>query len=98
MRFRRQDDYYTCVRFRKLMLNSTLTMLAVLLSPNVFSQTPDTFRPTGATDPGPRGGAAGAGGAIGGLVGNEGSVFASGLEAFSEVDSVTGVLTEGKGL
>src|SRR5436309_2396640 len=42
------------------------------------------------TDPGPRGGAAGAGGPIAGLTLKEGKFFDSGLDAFQEVASVTG--------
>src|SRR5262245_42534749 len=42
------------------------------------------------TDPGPRSGAAGAGAAIAGLTVKEGKFFNSGLDAFSEVSSVTG--------
>jgi CxxC motif-containing protein (DUF1111 family) len=41
------------------------------------------------TDPGPRGGAAGAGGPIAGLTVKEGKFFDSGLDAFEEVDVVT---------
>ena len=40
------------------------------------------------TDPGPRGGAAGAGGPIGGLTVKEGKFFAAGLDQFSEVEGV----------
>jgi CxxC motif-containing protein (DUF1111 family) len=67
---------------------------AVLL----YGQTDQTLRNGGAADPGPRGGAAGAGGAIPGLVGYEITAFASGLGAFEGVNSVTGVLTEDGGL
>jgi CxxC motif-containing protein (DUF1111 family) len=42
------------------------------------------------TDPGQRGGAAGAGGQIAGLTVKEAKFFASGLDAFGEVASVTG--------
>src|SRR5262249_24947239 len=42
------------------------------------------------TDPGVRGGAAGAGSAIGGLTVKEGKFFDAGRDAFTEVDSVTG--------
>jgi CxxC motif-containing protein (DUF1111 family) len=42
------------------------------------------------TDPGPRGGAAGAGGPIAGLTDKEASYFAEGEESFQEVASVTG--------
>src|SRR5258708_1887188 len=41
------------------------------------------------TDPGPRGGSAGAGGAIGGLTTNQGSFFTSGLASFSDVEAVS---------
>jgi hypothetical protein len=49
------------------------------------------------TDPGPRGGAAGAGGGIARLTIKESKFFDSGLEAYSEVASVTGSIpgTEG---
>src|SRR5262249_47770751 len=42
------------------------------------------------TDPGPRGGAANAGGEIGGLTTKEAKFFDSGLDSFAEVSSVTG--------
>jgi CxxC motif-containing protein (DUF1111 family) len=42
------------------------------------------------TDPGPRGGAAGAGAAIPGLIGKEAKFFDSGLDSFTEIASVTG--------
>jgi len=42
------------------------------------------------TDPGPRGGAAGAGGRVAGLTMKESKFFDSGLESFTEVASVTG--------
>src|SRR5438034_10416611 len=42
------------------------------------------------TDPGPRGGAAGAGGPIAGLTLKEGKFFDSGADSFQEVASVTG--------
>jgi len=41
------------------------------------------------TDPGPRGGAAGAGAAIGGLTTKEAKFFTDGLERFTEVDTVS---------
>lgn len=52
------------------------------------------------TDPGPRTGPAGAGGAIAGLSANETAFFLSSLDAFEEVDSVSGTEpgTGGKGL
>jgi CxxC motif-containing protein (DUF1111 family) len=43
-----------------------------------------------ATDPGPRGGAAGAGAKIAGLTAKEAKFFDAGLEEFNEVQSVTG--------
>jgi CxxC motif-containing protein (DUF1111 family) len=46
------------------------------------------------TDPGPRGGAAGAGDQIAGLTTNESAAFDAGAEAFSEVASVTGSVTD----
>jgi CxxC motif-containing protein (DUF1111 family) len=45
---------------------------------------------TNPTDPGPRGGAAGAGGQIAGLTVKESKFFDAGLDAFGEVASVTG--------
>src|SRR5262249_35382362 len=42
------------------------------------------------TDPGPRSGAAGAGGPVSGLTTKEAKFFASGLDAFNEIASVTG--------
>jgi CxxC motif-containing protein (DUF1111 family) len=45
-----------------------------------------------ATDPGVRGGPAGAGDPIAGLVGNQGALFADGLATFGEVDDVGGGL------
>ncbi len=42
------------------------------------------------TDPGPRSGAAGAGGAIAGLTTKEAKFFSAGLDSFNEVASVTG--------
>jgi CxxC motif-containing protein (DUF1111 family) len=52
------------------------------------------------TDPGPRGGAAGAGGFFPTLTVPEQTAFSSGRDAFSEIDSVSGTLAgeEGKGL
>jgi len=49
------------------------------------------------TDPGPRGGAAGAGAAIAGLTGKEAKFFDSGLDSFTEIASVSGSVpgTEG---
>jgi CxxC motif-containing protein (DUF1111 family) len=48
-----------------------------------------------ATDPGPRGGAPGAGGPLDGLTAEEQAFFAAGLEAFLAVDSVQGGLQDG---
>jgi CxxC motif-containing protein (DUF1111 family) len=48
------------------------------------------FQPTsGAKDPGVRGGAAGAGGMIGGLSASQQAAFTDGLDTFNEVDAVT---------
>ena len=54
----------------------------------------------GQTDPGPRGGAAGAGGAFPGLNANEQAFFTAARAVFAEVDSVTGSIAGegGKGL
>jgi len=52
----------------------------------------------GQTDPGPRGGAAGAGGAFSTLNATERAFFTAALDVFSEVDSVSGTIEEGKGL
>jgi len=57
----------------------------------------DTMR-NGPVDPGPRTGTPGAGGPIKGLVGNEAGVFRAGLDAFQQVNSVTGTLTGDAGL
>jgi hypothetical protein len=46
------------------------------------------------TDPGVRGGAAGAGGAIPGLTVKEGKFFNSGQDAFAEVASVLGTIPD----
>src|SRR5579863_6629922 len=54
---------------------------------------------TPAKDPGPRTGAAGAGGMISGLTANQQAFFTAGLANFVEVDSVTGsVSNTGNGL
>jgi len=50
------------------------------------------------TDPGPRGGAAGAGGAFATLNATEKAFFAAALDVFEEVDSVSGTIEDGKGL
>lgn len=50
------------------------------------------------TDPGPRGGAAAAGGAFANLNAAEKAFFAAALDVFEEVDSVSGTIEEGKGL
>jgi CxxC motif-containing protein (DUF1111 family) len=52
------------------------------------------------TDPGPRGGAAGAGGPVPGLTTNQRANFTQALDVFSEVDSVRGTVPgeDGKGL
>src|SRR5262249_23521973 len=54
----------------------------------------------GQTDPGPRSGAAGAGGPFSGLNTNQQAYFNSAKAIFAEVDSVTGTIAgeEGKGL
>src|SRR5262245_37892661 len=44
------------------------------------------------TDPGPRGGPAGAGGPIPGVTLKEGKFFDAGLDAFTEVQSVSGTI------
>ena len=56
--------------------------------------------PAGVKDPGPRGGAPGAGGFITTLTPAEQQVFNEGLEVFEEIDSVTGALEgqDGEGL
>jgi len=46
------------------------------------------------TDPGPRPGAAGAGGQVTGLTANESASFDAGVDAFQEVASVTGSVPE----
>src|SRR3954464_5555435 len=49
-------------------------------------------------DPGPRAGATGAGGPFAGLSTGEQAFFTEAREIFSEVDSVSGAIEEGKGL
>jgi len=53
---------------------------------------------SGVHDPGPRGGAAGAGGAFAGLNANEKTVFNGARAKFQEVDSVSGTIESGVGL
>jgi CxxC motif-containing protein (DUF1111 family) len=53
---------------------------------------------SGVSDPGPRSGTAGVGGPIAGLTSAELSAFRTTLTTFSEVSSVSGTLSEGKGL
>jgi len=50
------------------------------------------------SDPGPRGGDPGAGGPFAGLSADEKTYFTEAREVFSEVDSVSGAIEEGKGL
>lgn len=50
------------------------------------------------SDPGVRGGPAGAGGALAGLSSNEVAFFNGALKRFQEIDSVSGTLTSGSGL
>jgi CxxC motif-containing protein (DUF1111 family) len=50
------------------------------------------------SDPGPRGGAAGAGGAFPALSAAEKAFFAAATEVFAEVDSVSGTIEDGRGL
>jgi CxxC motif-containing protein (DUF1111 family) len=50
------------------------------------------------TDPGPRGGAAGAGGPLAGLNANESAFFTAAKARFAEVDSVSGTIEAGVGL
>src|SRR5262249_11555176 len=50
------------------------------------------------TDPGPRGGAKGAGGAYDKLSSNEQTFFSAAREVFAEVDSVSGKIEAGSGL
>ena len=52
----------------------------------------------GVKDPGVRGGAAGAGGALPGLNSDENNFFAATLDRFREVDSVSGTIESGAGL
>src|SRR5262245_41658255 len=65
---------------RKLYEIVLLVLTYALLSSAVSAQ----------VDPGPRGGAAGAGGQISGLTTKEAKFFDSGLDSFTEVSSVTG--------
>src|SRR5215510_14290116 len=50
------------------------------------------------TDPGPRGGDRGAGGAYDTLSADEKTFFTAARDVFAEVDSVSGAIEEGKGL
>ncbi|HZI57060.1 MAG TPA: di-heme oxidoredictase family protein [Verrucomicrobiae bacterium] len=68
----------------------TIVLAAVLLAGTAFAQ----------TDPGPRGGTAGAGNSITGLTTTQQTNFAAALDVFSEVDSVKGTIAgeDGVGL
>src|SRR5262245_60491317 len=59
-----------------------------------FSLTLAAAMQSGPFDPGVRGGAAGAGAAIPGLTVKENKFFNSGLDAFLEVQSVTGTISD----
>ena len=73
--------------------------ITALLAAALLPGQPDTgFRNGNAADPGPRAGPSGAGGPVPGLVGNEANTFQSGLQAFKNVNSVTGSLTGEGGL
>ena len=62
-------------------------------------EVPQRIRDQGtATDPGPRAGAAAAGGPIAGLTAAETAVFNDGLQTFNEIDDVRGTVTGNKGL
>jgi CxxC motif-containing protein (DUF1111 family) len=68
----------------------TVVLGGLLLAGQVFAQ----------TDPGPRGGTAGAGNPVAGLTTNQLANFNEALDVFSEVDSVSGTIAgeDGKGL
>jgi CxxC motif-containing protein (DUF1111 family) len=83
--------------FDRIAIGMLSVALAVPLS--LYGQTdPTTFRPGGPVDPGPRTGAASAGKAIPGLSSREITAFTNARATFQEVDSVAGILEEGKGL
>ena len=71
----------TLFRLEKRLLFAVICTLALVIAPT---------RALAQTDPGPRGGAAGAGGAIAGITVKEGKFFDAGLESFGEVASVYG--------
>ena len=72
----------------------------LLLAASQFQgQVPQRSKDAGtASDPGPRAGAAAAGGPIAGLTGAELAVFNDGLQTFNEIDDVRGTVTGSKGL
>src|SRR6266850_1573157 len=73
---------------KKFVLPLSLTL--ALVGCSVFPVEPDTPpAPTAAKDPGVRGGAAGAGGAIAGLTATELAFFKAGQDDFVEVENVT---------
>src|SRR5262245_39005670 len=67
-------------------VNGAICILAVCFTIEAAMQTPS------ATDPGVRDGTAGAGTAIPGLTVKEARFFQAGLDAFSEIQSVTGTI------
>src|SRR5215475_3468987 len=69
-------------------------------APAAPNQPPAAQNPVGVKDPGVRGGAAGAGGALQGLNADELAFFAAAGEVFAEIDSVSGTVPgeDGAGL
>jgi len=79
---------------QKVLLVATVLLFSIAVFPAT-----DIYFALAATDPGVRGGLAGAGGAIANLNPFETQFFTDGLETFSEVDSVSGTVPDtGAGL
>jgi CxxC motif-containing protein (DUF1111 family) len=95
LRFSRRTTVATTV--------STIVMAMLALPGAAFGQAADavdqSFRP-GVVDPGVRGGAAGAGGALAGLTTLQQNFFTSARDIFQEIDSVSGTVpgAPGRGL
>src|ERR1700694_929197 len=69
--------------FNRNVATPTLVLMAILFAGMAFAQ----------TDPGPRGGAAGAGSSVPGLTAKQQAFFKSAVGVFAEVDSVKGAIT-----
>jgi len=79
------------LRFAKWLIPLSLTTFSVAVLLNA-QQAPTSANNINVKDPGVRGGAAGAGGAIAGLKPPEATLFTDGQGRFTEVDSVSGTL------